>query len=173
MKMETEVRPAMPGDTHAVSSILFEAAAWLEQRGMGMWRSDELVPEHIARQVGEGLFVLAECHGNPAGILRFQLSDPLFWPDQPESDAAYVHRLAVRRQYAGGDVSSTLLSWAVERTRALGRPFLRLDCEASRPRLRAVYERFGFQHHSDLQVGPYFVARYQLAICPLTPDPLY
>ena len=94
-------------------------------------------------------------------------------PTSLQSDAAYVHRLAVRRQYAGGHVSSTLLSWAVERTRALGRPFLRLDCEASRPRLRAVYERFGFQHHSDLQVGPYFVARYQLAICPLTPDPLY
>jgi hypothetical protein len=41
---------------------------------------------------------------------------------------------------------------------------LRLDCEASRPRLRAVYEGFGFRHHSDRQVGPYFVSRYEYAL---------
>ena len=34
----------------------------------------------------------------------------------------------------------------------------------SRDRLRAVYERFGFQHHSNRQVGPYFVARYEVKI---------
>ena len=36
---------------------------------------------------------------------------------------------------------------------ALGFRYLRLDCVAT-PRLRAVYERFGFEHHSDRQVGP-------------------
>jgi hypothetical protein len=34
----------------------------------------------------------------------------------------------------------------------------------SRPWLRAVYERSNFRHHSDRQVGPYFVARYELAL---------
>lgn len=57
-----------------------------------------------------------------------------------------------------------MMQWAVERTRSLGRRFLRLDCEASRTRLRLVYERFGFRHHSDHQAGPYFVARYQYLI---------
>jgi hypothetical protein len=58
-------------------------------------------------------------------------------------------------------LSKAILSWAVERTRELGRRFLRLDCEASRPRLRQIYESFGFVHHSDRQVGPYFVSRYE------------
>ncbi|MEH2214010.1 MAG: hypothetical protein V7K84_25930, partial [Nostoc sp.] len=44
--------------------------------------------------------------------------------------------------------------------------YLRLDCDASRPRLRAVYERFGFRHHSDKQVGAYFVSRYEYKISP-------
>jgi hypothetical protein len=39
-----------------------------------------------------------------------------------------------------------------------------LDCEASRPRLRAVYERFGFRHLDDRQVGPYYVSRYTLVV---------
>jgi hypothetical protein len=54
-----------------------------------------------------------------------------------------------------------MLKWAVEHARGLGRRYLRLDCEASRVRLRKVYEQFGFRHHSDRHVGPYFVSRYE------------
>jgi GNAT superfamily N-acetyltransferase len=97
-----------------------------------------------------------------AGTVRFQLEDEEFWPDDPGDHAAYVHRLAVRRNFAGGAVSAALLAWALERTRALHRRVLRLDCDADRPGLRAVYERFGFRLHSFRQVGPYYVARYEL-----------
>jgi hypothetical protein len=56
------------------------------------------------------------------------------------------------------------MEWATRRARADGRIFLRLDCESSREKLRAVYERFGFVHHSNRVVGPYHVSRYQLAV---------
>lgn len=165
------VRQATPEDGDTLSSILREASGWLERRGIGMWRADELSCSQISQDVSEGLFFLAEHSSQPVGTIRFQLSDPLFWPDKPLPDAAYVHRLAVRRECAGGTVSTALLSWAVRRSHLLGRRFLRLDCEVDRPRLRAVYERFGFQYHSDRQVGPYFVARYQLDISASdTPD---
>ena len=147
-----------------VSSILLEAAAWLEARGMPMWRADELHPERLASDVGAGLFFLASVDGDAAGTIKFQLSDPEFWPDQLGDESAYLHRLAVRRQFAGRGVSSALLAWAVGRAAELGRRYLRLDCAAARPRLRAIYEDFGFEHHSDRQVGPYFVSRYQLTV---------
>ena len=131
---------------------------------MTMWRANELLPEDITKDVREGLFFLGEHAGEPAGTIKFQLSDLEFWPDVPEKESAFIHRLAVRRRFAGGTVSSALLSWALERTACVGRRYLRLDCEASRYRLRAVYERFGFQHHSDRQVGPYFVSRYEFRL---------
>jgi GNAT superfamily N-acetyltransferase len=162
--MKILVRQAESSDVEVVSAILTEAAAWLEGRSMAMWRANELTAERVLTEVGDGLFFLAEHNGRPAGTIKFQLSDLEFWPDVPQPEAAFIHRLAVRRESAGGTVSSALLSWAAQRTKSLGRQFLRLDCEASRPRLRAVYERFGFRHHSDRQVGPYFVARYQLAV---------
>lgn len=162
--MPALIRPATSSDTTTISSILTEAARWLEQGGQVMWRDSELFPERIATDVAEGLFFLAEQDGVPAGTVKFQLEDPLFWPDQPMGEAAYVHRLAVRREVAGRGVSTALLSWAAERTRSLNRRYLRLDCEASRPKLRAIYERFGFRHHSDRQVGPYFVARYEMTV---------
>jgi GNAT superfamily N-acetyltransferase len=159
--MSPAIRQATPQDAETVSDILLEAARWLEQGGRLMWRNDELSHSHIAADVEAGLFFVAECDGEPAGTVKFQLEDTLFWPDVPPAQSAFAHRLAVKRRFAGGEVSSALLRWAVLRTRAHGRSFLRLDCEASRPWLRAFYERFGFRHHSDRQVGPYFVSRYE------------
>jgi GNAT superfamily N-acetyltransferase len=129
-----------------------------------MWRDSELLPSRIDDDVNAGLFFVAMLNTEPAGVIKFQLEDPLFWPDVPHTDSAFVHRLAVRRRFAGKSVSTALLSWAAENARSLGKHYLRLDCEASRQKLRAFYERFGFRHHSNRQVGPYFVSRYEYAL---------
>jgi GNAT superfamily N-acetyltransferase len=159
--MTVSIRQAKPEDAPTVSSILTEAARWLEESGMTMWRDGELTASSVAGDVAAGLFYLASADLEPAGTIKFQLEDKLFWPDIPQEDSAFIHRLAVRRKFSGGEISTAMLRWAVERARALERRHLRLDCEASRARLRAVYESFGFRHHSDRQVGPYFVSRYE------------
>lgn len=155
------IRQATPRDTAAVTDILLEVASWLEQTGKPMWKAGELMTSRIAADVDAGLFYVAECDGELAGTVKFQLEDALFWPDVPPGESAFVHRLAVKRRFAGRQISSALLQWAVMRAHSLGRRFLRLDCEAARPRLRSIYEGFGFRHHSDRQVGPYFVSRYE------------
>jgi len=128
---------------------------------MPLWRENELDAARIAAEVGAGLFFLAEMGDEPAGTVKFQLEDPIFWPEARQQDATYIHRLAVRRCYAGTGLSAAILRWALERTRALGRRYLRLDCDTARPRLRAIYESFGFRYHSNRQVGPYLVSRYE------------
>lgn len=164
--MRPIIRQATPQDVETIGSILGEAARWLAETGQPMWRDNELTPARITEDVAANLFFLAECSGEPSGTIKFQLEDLLFWPDLPQGEAAYIHRLAVRRQFAGQGISTALMQWAVDRARSLGRRYVRLDCEAARPRLRAVYERFGFCHHSDQEVGPYFVSRYEYAIQP-------
>ena len=129
-----------------------------------MWVEDELADDRVAAEVDAGLFFVAECGGEIAGAVRFQLHDQLFWPDLETRDSAFVHRLAVKRAYAGRSVSIALLRWAVDRARELGMQHLRLDCDADRPRLRDVYEQFGFRFHSLRQVGSYYVARYELPV---------
>jgi GNAT superfamily N-acetyltransferase len=164
------IRQATRHDTGKVAEVLLEAAQRLEQGNMSMWRGDELRPSRIATDVGAGLFFIAECDGEATGVMKFQLEDGQFWPDVPQGESVYVHWLAVRRHFAGGGVSLALLNWAVERVRSHRRDYLRLDCEASRPKLRAVYENFGFVHHSDRQVGPYVVARYEYKVGRLLAD---
>jgi GNAT superfamily N-acetyltransferase len=166
--MTIEIRQAQPADAPVVEAMLVEAARWVDALGEVMWEVGELTPERIAAEVAAGQFFIAMADGVAAGALRFQLTDRLFWPDLPQDASAFVHRLVVRREYKGQGVAVALLRWAVGHARAAGKRHLRLDCDQSRPKLRALYEGFGFQFHSFRQVGPYYVARYEY---PLERDP--
>ena len=159
--MVLTVRQAQPADAPVVEDMLVEAARWVDALGEIMWEEGELAPERIAAEIAAGQFFVAEADGEPAGAIRFQLEDRLFWPDLTDDDSAFVHRLVVRRRHKGQGVSSALLQWAVDRARSMGKRYLRLDCDASRVRLRALYETFGFRFHSFRQVGAYYVARYE------------
>jgi GNAT superfamily N-acetyltransferase len=159
------IRQATSADTDAIAETLAEAARWVEELdGTIMWVEGELEQERVRAEAGAAMFVVGEVDGRVAGAMRFQLEDRLFWPDLDAADSAFVHRLAVRREFAGRGVSTALLAWAVDRAHALGKRFLRLDCDAERGRLRGFYERFGFRLHSYRPVGSYYVSRYELQI---------
>ena len=155
------VRQAMPPDAATVQDMFEEAARWVDALGVVMWDEGELDPGRMVREIAAGQFFIAEIDGDPAGAVRFQLEDQLFWPDLAGDDSAFIHRLVVRRRYKGHGVSTALLQWAVSRARSIGKSYLRLDTDASRPKLRQLYEGFGFQFHSFRQVGAYYVARYE------------
>jgi GNAT superfamily N-acetyltransferase len=155
------VRPATAADAAAIEALLVEASRWVDALGVVMWEENELDPASIRGEIAAGQFFLAERNGLPAGAIRFQLEDRLFWPDIRHDESAFVHRLVAGRAHKGQGVSTALLHWAVAHARSLDRRFLRLDCDAHRVKLRALYERFGFRLHSYRQVGAYYVARYE------------
>ena len=161
--MRISVRQATASDAAVVADILQEASRFADSTlGVVMWELNELAAKHIGAEIARGQFFLADADGDPAGVIRFQLDDQLFWPDLVHPDeSAFVHRLGVRRRFAGAGVSTALLQWAVDHARTLDKKYLRLDCDASRDRLRAMYERVGFRLHSYRQVGPYYVGRYE------------
>ena len=158
--MTIEIRQAQEEETGLVASVLTEAALWLNSIGQPLWQCNELEPECIAGDVRNGLYYLVWLNEEAVGTLKFQIEDELFWPDVPLGSSAFVHRLAIKRKVAGKGIAALMLKWAKDRANALGRNFLRLDC-AVRPQLCAFYERNGFTRHSERQVGPYFVVRYE------------
>lgn len=162
--MSLDIRQASSEDTLAVSRVLCDAASWLEKRGMPLWSKSELVPSAIRPDVALGLYYLAFQNGSAVGAFRYQLNDGVHWPDAAPDEASYIHRLAVMRSCSGQSLAPHLLRFAAALAKSHSRPYLRLDCDSARPKLRAVYERFGFVHHSDFQAGSYHVARYQLSV---------
>lgn len=139
------VRPATLDDVPVVRSILVEAAVWLHSRGIEQWPLDWQTAEqnYLRERVEHGELYLAVLDGEPIATLVLQWSDPRMWGEQ-EPDAGYVHRLAVRRAYAGRGVGSALLAWAAANIVAAGRTFLRLDCMADNAGLCRFYQKLGF-----------------------------
>lgn len=131
-----------------VLSVLDEAAAWLRERGITQWpaRFEACWVEDAIRR---GETWLIEIDQETAGTVTLDWADPI-WADLG-GQAAYLHRMAVRR-WAGG-LGAVILAWAADTARRYGRHALRLDCVASNRRLRAYYEGSGFVHRGDVAVG--------------------
>ena len=127
------IRPAAAADVASVDQMIREAAAWVDALGVVMWEDGELDAGRIRDEVSAGMFFLAVIGGEVA-----------------------------RRVFKGRGVARALLEWATRHARAQGRGLLRLDCDANRPKLRALYESCGFRLHSYRQVGPYYVSRYEI-----------
>jgi len=158
--MSFSVKQAQPEQVNLVSEILLEAISWMDKYDISLWRRDEVIPDSLRPDVEAGLFYLAWNEAEAVGTIKYQLEDELFWPDIPKGESAFIHKLAVRRTYSGGILSNYLLKWAVEKSRSQGLKYLRLDCDAARPKLMSIYENFGFQKHSDRQVESFHVMRY-------------
>jgi len=158
------IEPALSTEAPAVAAVLTEAAQWLAEGGRPLWSAADTGLERIQRDTDAGRYVVAKDNGEWAGVMRLDLEDPSFWPEIASGSALFVHKLAVRRAWAGRGVSRALLSHARDHARALGRPWLRLDCVADRTALRTLYEGFCFTLHSciDLRNGSF--ARYELRV---------
>lgn len=89
--------------------------------------------------------------------------DPLFWPAAGD-DSAYIHKLSVRRRFAGGRVSRQMVAWAHAEAIRLGKTYLRLDCSAERPKLCGFYTSLGFRMVERRMVGPFDEAFFELRL---------
>jgi ribosomal protein S18 acetylase RimI-like enzyme len=81
------------------------------------------------------------------GTFSITWEDTHTWGKQ-ESDAGYIHRLAVRHGFHGKGLGEAIINWAAAETKKQGRTLLRLDCPLDNKKLRAYYEKQGF-----IQVG--------------------
>ncbi|WP_434089559.1 GNAT family N-acetyltransferase [Neopusillimonas aromaticivorans] len=158
------VRVACSGDIDEVVRLMHDAAAWMSAKGtpaLGR-RADrpdirgDLRPEIRApsRELQRRHRRLLHLVGRGSRVLA----------RRPQGEAAYLHKLAVRRTHAGRGVSSALIEACRHAARTQGCAKLRLDCH---PNLRGLYERLGFTHVDTFNPGwdPTFIAeRLELEI---------
>jgi len=131
------------GDTETAIGIMREAARWQIAQGTPLWRLENLTREKIANPDGE--FHVAWSGKESAAAMLLSYHDPLFWPEVAAGTSGFVHKLAVRRGFAGQGAAEAMLRHAAALCREKGVPMLRLDTDLRRPRLCALYERAGFR----------------------------
>ncbi|AZI43140.1 GNAT family N-acetyltransferase [Deinococcus psychrotolerans] len=158
------VRPAQLTELPLCAGILEAAARNLQARGESLWPHSAMTVERLTAQYPPASFRLGWLGGQAAATMVLLAADPDFWPDALVGEALYLHKLGVPPEFQGQGLAQLMLEAAVSEARAEGCTFLRLDTTWNRPKLRAIYEQFGFEVRGRKVVHGYDVALYELRV---------
>ncbi|MGW2524332.1 GNAT family N-acetyltransferase [Streptomyces sp. NPDC001617] len=137
-------RRATPPDAPALVRLRDTAALWQLARGIDQWKPAEKNEAHFTTRMREGEVWLAYTGTHLTGAWELWWDDVAAWGPRP-SDAGYIHRLMTAPHTSPPGTGRRMLAEAESRITATGRPYARLDCLASNPRLRAYYESAGYR----------------------------
>ncbi len=149
------------GNTSLAIEIMREAAAWLIETGKPLWRLEDLTEHKILAGITKEDVYVGWAADKAAAAMILQWSDPFFWP-QAKDDSGYIHKLVVRRRFAGTNVSRQMVEWAKQEARRRGKEYLRLDCAGDRPKLCSFHESLGFQQVDRRMVGIFDEAFFEM-----------
>lgn len=136
-------RRATPEDAPLLVRLRDTAALWQLARGIRQWQPGEKDETHFRTRMRDGDVWLAHAGDTPAGAWELWWDDPAAWGPRPP-EAGYIHRLMTTPHTAPPGTGRRMLAEAESRITATGRPYARLDCLTSNPRLRAYYESAGY-----------------------------
>jgi ribosomal protein S18 acetylase RimI-like enzyme len=154
-----KVRLATPVDVALVADMLDEATAFVATFGFDQWPLPFPRDELLQRVRQRELYVV-EVEREPAATFTLLWDDPFFWGERPP-DAVYLHKLAVRRAFAGRRLGEQIVEWVDATAAAAGRSFVRLDTQRDDPGIRRYYERLGFELRGDRANGRFAWALYE------------
>ena len=149
-----------------IEDILLDAVYWMEKNGLqNQWNEANVKWSNLSKSYKITDFYISYQNGEPAACMALTDYDPTYWPEIPKGKALYLHKLAVKREYAGRGCSKELIDYAKALAYKNNIPSIRLDCNRHRTRLRAIYEKEGFVCVKEKTLSDkYEVALYILGI---------
>lgn len=137
-----------------------EADAWARAKGLSQWHGQNL-PRQVREFTRRGELFIRRADGRAndrlEAMMVLQGSPDHYWERPDDGAALYVHKLVVPLDLRGMGLGARCLHWGEERARASGRKFMRLDCLASNPKLRAYYPKHGYR-----PMGEVFSEQFQI-----------
>ena len=130
------------GDKNEAVSIIREAAQWLIDIGKPMWRLDDLTFYKLNNPLNE--FIVIRVNGISAAAMTLSFEDKFFWPNIKLNTSGFIHKLSVRREYAGKGYAKMLVDHAKKICLDKKIYCLRLDCDPHRKGLNEFYLNCGF-----------------------------
>ncbi|KAF9098908.1 hypothetical protein BGX23_004722 [Mortierella sp. AD031] len=170
-------RQAKPHELDIFIDILERAALWMEANKLNQWIPGSFIAPktraHIENTIslGNAFFIIKASAASSSftsepktpssdnetiiGTFTLNYTDPfdeMLWTDLAEdwTDAVYLHRLVVEREYKGYGLGPKALMFAELEGLKRGKHYLRLDCMADNKLLKAYYrEKAHFKEFED------------------------
>ncbi|MBC3789024.1 GNAT family N-acetyltransferase [Spirosoma utsteinense] len=149
-------------------NTLREVGQWLVDSGQEMWEVQTLTPHNlIDAYTKDNCYVLyatgADGTAVPAATFILQWEDPLYYAEVPPNTVGIIHKVAIRRAFAGQNLFQVLLDFCQTECLKRGIHEIQLETDATRPALMRFYERHEFEptyQQTIHEFGQTFVCQY-------------
>jgi GNAT superfamily N-acetyltransferase len=147
------VRRATIDDIDIVLGLITEAANWLRtEKTTTQWNRPWPSPGQHVKRITEGVannrtWIVWDGHLAIATVTIHRRGDPALWtPAELNTEAVYLHRLVVRRSYAGDGLGAELINWAGQQGHRENpdAEYIRIDVWTDNYELHDYYVRQGF-----------------------------
>src|SRR5690554_6358512 len=101
-----------------------EAARWLIDIDKPLWKIEDICREKIKNPPEE--FIVLKIKGVSAAAMTLSFYDPFFWPNINKGNSGFIHKLSIKRAYAGKGYAQKLIDQAKIICIEKGVRFLRL-----------------------------------------------
>lgn len=125
-------------------SILHEVGQWLIDTNQELWAIDTLTASHLIDDYTQDNCYVMYVNETPAATFILQWKDPLYYADVPDNTAGFIHKVAIRRPFAGQHLFASIVDFCRDECRRRDIHQLQLETDATRPKLMNFYERNGF-----------------------------
>jgi ribosomal protein S18 acetylase RimI-like enzyme len=130
------------GNKKEAVKIMQEAALWLIASSKKMWSVEEVSYDNL--QYPNNDFVVLWKGNISVASMILTFEDDYIWTEAKSKTSGIIHKLSVKRDFAGMGYSEKLIEYAKKKCSDSNLQYLRLDCDANRKKLCAFYERNGF-----------------------------
>ena len=143
--------------------IIQEVGQWLIDSGQTMWGPGTLTADNLIGDYTRGNCWVMYADAVAAATFILQWEDPLYYPDVPPNTVGLIHKVAIRRQFAGQNLFQPILDFCKRECLKRGINTIQLETDATRPALLRFYERNGFTPTYEKQIsefGQQFLCQY-------------
>ncbi|MBN8686154.1 MAG: GNAT family N-acetyltransferase [Chitinophagales bacterium] len=141
--MPVIIIPAQSSDLPEIYRLFEQAIQFQREKNYIGWNNydKEFIREDISNQL---LYRIIKGK-DTLGIFSVCYSDPLIWREKEKSDALYLHRIVLNREFREIKLFRLLLDWALVHASEKKLKHLRMDTWAENEKLINYYRSYGFR----------------------------
>lgn len=144
-----------------VTSLLVNAAEWMESKGIEQWKKEMFTPELVHSYFVEREVFILYMAEQPAAMFTLQAGDLDYWQHLNDEDYFYLHRLTVHQDFRSVGLGAIAMKWATDYALTSGKKGLRLDCMAHLPTLNRFYQSQDFRYMGTHEVRGRLASLYE------------
>jgi GNAT superfamily N-acetyltransferase len=155
------VKNASVDDILIIENILSDVDCWMDSNNLLHWGKENIQWAVLSQNYRIDDFYIAYEEDIPVACMALIDFDPIFWPDIPKGKSLFLHKIAVKRDFASKGYSKELIDFAKEAAKLRNIQTIRLDCFQHNYKVRHIYEKQGFNLVEEKTVfGKYGTAFY-------------